>query len=168
MNWKRMNENLRLGTRSFLTVMLFSAVMLCAQLVFAKGPESTEHMNVETRIAEPTGISGVLKVNVPFAFSVGGKTLEAGDYYISPNGEKWISIKDAAAKKTVFVLTNAVSLGTKVTAPKLVFHRYGNSYFLAQAWLRYSDEGRQVFESREEAQIARDLRQQREMSEAGR
>src|SRR4051812_26618688 len=81
-----------------------------------------ETSNVELMIAESWGISGTTHVNIPFAFSVNGKTLEAGDYNISPNGEKGIAIQDRAGKTAVLALTNAVNPDSSARAPKLVFH----------------------------------------------
>jgi hypothetical protein len=100
-----------------------------------------------------------LRTNIPFSFSVGGKIFEAGDYYISRSGEKGVTIQEASTKRSVVVLTNAVSVGPNVSEPKLVFHRYGDKYFLAQTWLRQSDVGREIFESSEETKMARDYRQ---------
>jgi hypothetical protein len=38
---------------------------------------------------------------------------------------------------------------------KLVFHKYGNAYFLAAAWLPNSDHAREFFASAKETQVAR-------------
>src|SRR4051794_33088651 len=126
-----------------------------------------ETSNVELMIAESWGVSGATQVNIPFAFSVGGKTLDAGDYKISPNGEKGIAIQDGSGKTAVVALTNAVSPDTNARAPKLVFHRYGNQYFLAQTWLRTSDTGRELFVTPEETKAARELGQTDSAGAAG-
>ena len=38
---------------------------------------------------------------------------------------------------------------------KLVFHRYGNAYFLAAAWLPNCDHAREFYASANESQVAR-------------
>jgi len=126
-----------------------------------------ETSNVELMITEAWGVSGTTRVNIPFTFSVGGKTLEAGDYNISPSGDKGIAIQNAAGKSSMIALTNAVSPDTSARAPKLVFHRYGDRYFLAQTWLRTSDTGRQLFVSAEEVQAARQYGDQQVVVQAG-
>ena len=91
-------------------------------------------------------ITGTVKVTIPFAFSVAGKTFEAGTYYIGPADEgNEMAIKSASGKTALLALTNMVSIANQVVPPKLVFHKYGDQYFLTQAWLKYSDEGREFF-----------------------
>ena len=43
------------------------------------------------------------------------------------------------------------------TAPKLIFHRYGDRYFLSEARLPRMDSGRKFYVSREELEIASKL-----------
>lgn len=141
---------------------------VCALLIAGSAQVvQAETSNVELMIAESWGISGTTRVNIPFAFSVGGTTLAAGDYNISPNGEKGIAIQNGSGKTAVIALTNAVSPDTNARAPKLVFHRYGDQYFLAQTWLRTSDTGRQLFVSAEEMKAAREFGDQQVVVQAG-
>ena len=56
------------------------------------------------------------------------------------------------------VLINPVTK-VDVQAPRLAFHKYGDKYFLTQAWLRNSDSGKELFVSAKEIQMARDYRQ---------
>ena len=51
-------------------------------------------------------------------------------------------------------MVNAIrSVGAQKDA-KLVFHRYGNRYFLAEVWASQSDSGYQVRRSRLERELA--------------
>jgi hypothetical protein len=127
-----------------------------------------ESSNIELMIPESWGVTGTTQVNVPFAFSVLGKTLEPGSYSISPNGEKQIVIKAASGKTAVVALTNAISVAPNATVPKLVFHRYGDQYFLAETWLSASDAGRVLLTSREEQSAQQDSRQLSTSDKAGR
>lgn len=96
-----------------------------------------------------------IEVNVPFAFTVGGKTLESGAYQVHPG----------AARNTLFirspragaiVLTQAAASGKNLAA-SLVFHKYGDQYILREVWLGKGD-GHQVPASREERKLAQAAR----------
>jgi hypothetical protein len=72
-----------------------------------------------------------VRVNVPFDFSVNGKTLKAGTYTISRAEDSTPSmmvIQSANGQpQSVFFATALTSLQTGST---LSFHHYGDSYFL--------------------------------------
>jgi len=114
---------------------------------------------VVMQVPETTSVNGAVQVTIPFDFSVSGKTLAAGEYLIAPSGEKGISLKNVKGSEGAMVLSHPLS-NSKADGPKLVFHRYGDKYFLAQAWLRYSDTGCELFASSEEIRLARAYRQQ--------
>lgn len=143
-----------------LAVRLALSLMVLTMLTLLNEPASAGSLG--------SGPDGELHVYVPFDFSVRGKTLNAGEYYISRNGEQFVSINDASGSNIIFVLTHGATLaGGRSTTPKLVFHRYGDKYFLTQAWLSYSSVGRQLPASREEHRLARDYRQMQATLEAG-
>jgi hypothetical protein len=100
-----------------------------------------------------------LRVSVPFDFTVGTATLEAGDYVVSfmeSNG--LVLISDPDGRGRAFVVTHAVQpkLGEEVS-PQLVFNRYGNQHFLAQVWGGGPDVGRQLNKTRPERLAAATL-----------
>jgi hypothetical protein len=64
-------------------------------------------------------------------------------------------IQSADRQVAMIVLPNACTLG-KRQKTKLVFHRYGDRYFLAQVWTAGSDQGRELPKSRRETEIALD------------
>ena len=127
--------------------------------------------SAQTTLPNPgsSGLSGALRVYVPFPFAVNGKTMNAGEYYISRDGEHFVAIKDGSGKNTIFVLTHSVvTTEQQTSAPKLVFHRYGDNYFLAQAWLSYSDDGRELSASGAERKQAKEYRDTSTTIEVGR
>jgi len=52
-------------------------------------------------------------------------------------------------------MTNNGSSTRSIGPARLVFHRYGNAYFLAAAWLPNSDHAREFYASANEIQLAR-------------
>jgi len=100
-----------------------------------------------------------IRVTIPFDFSVRGKTLSSGKYEIRRIGDQ----PDALL---VYNLTNhqhAVFESEPVETSKtprrseVVFHEYGDTYFLAQIWTSGEDTGREVLPSRAEKRLERDL-----------
>jgi hypothetical protein len=77
-----------------------------------------------------------LVANIPFAFTVGDQTLPAGHYTISvlnPSSDrKTLQVRSMDGRSTAIVLTNNAS-GKLSERSKLVFDRYGDHYFFAQA-----------------------------------
>jgi hypothetical protein len=76
-----------------------------------------------------------LKADIPFDFIVGSKMLPAGQYTVSRGaalGSVAIRSKDCA--KTALVLAQAVPSAVTRATGSLVFHRYGETYFLSEIW----------------------------------
>ena len=92
--------------------------------------------------------------NVPFEFIVADKTLPAGKYRINRSIGNALKIwtSDAAAIR----LTNEIE-PSKDGRARLVFHRYGDRYFLAEVWSGSGDVGRQLLKSRQERAIEREM-----------
>lgn len=101
-----------------------------------------------------------MTANIPFDFNVGDKTLPAGDYTvrcINPASDQkalQLLARDGGAR--VLVQTNSV-IGKTSENAKLVFNRYGDRYFFAQAWLPADNTGLQAPKSGYEKRIAREL-----------
>jgi hypothetical protein len=102
--------------------------------------------------------TAVVTANIPFDFIVGNKTLPAGTYAVNSvtSDRKGLSIRSREGKSSALVLTqDAVEKSKKRTA-RMVFHRYGNQYFLAAIWSGDSS-GRQLMETAKERSLRREL-----------
>lgn len=73
---------------------------------------------------------------IPFDFNVGAKTLPAGKYTITivnpASDRKVLQIRSSDGQGAAITQTTGVT-GTASEKTKLVFHRYGDRYFFAQA-----------------------------------
>lgn len=98
-----------------------------------------------------------LSADVPFDFIVGDKVLAAGQYRVSQVGigDEALAIRSADAKNNAIRLTNATTAQERKSA-MLVFHRYGNTYFLSQVWEGGDRIGRQLLKSRQESAMQRE------------
>jgi hypothetical protein len=103
-----------------------------------------------------------LRINIPFDFSVGNKKLPAGRYSVNrvlPNGgDQLIEISNLEGKASTYRTTMPVTTVRPKDKSTLVFHRYGDQYFLFQVWPAGASTGLTWPQSRSE----RDLQQQTE------
>lgn len=112
-----------------------------------------------------------IRAKVPFDFNVGDKTLPAGEYTFSRlsgfSDNKVISVSGADAGAHVFQSTFAAHVLTPKDKSTLVFHKYGDQYFLEQIWSGGEQAGSQVPESRSERTIERQLAQTQQSNMSG-
>jgi hypothetical protein len=99
----------------------------------------------------------LVTADIPFDFIVGNKTLPAGKYTVNSatRDGQGVSIASRAGKSSAMVLTLEVAEKSNKRIPRMVFHRYGQQYFLAEVWSGNSY-GRQLMETKRE----RDRRQE--------
>lgn len=98
-----------------------------------------------------------IQADIPFDFMVGDKTFPAGTYtFTQPTITPGVlRIRSLDGHDSVLVITQSVQ--ESLTPPdetKLVFTRYGDLYFLAQAWIVGEIEGREFLKSRTESEVA--------------
>jgi len=90
--------------------------------------------------------------NIPFAFKVAHQALPPGRYTITRIGE--ITRIFDSRNHSEFVYTFKVDGRAAEGLGKLVFHRYGNVYFLSEVWLADDASGRKVFPTLAEKEFA--------------
>ena len=97
--------------------------------------------------------------DIPFEFSVGYKTLPAGAYSVkilAAAGDA-LMIQSADGQTSALRLSQPTEEIKANTHARLVFHRYGERYFLAEVWTGAGRVGRQLLQSQEERAIEREL-----------
>ena len=94
-------------------------------------------------------------VDVPFAFQDGSRTFPAGSYRIRATGENMIVLQSKDSDQVKLLMTVEERSLAASDAGKLVFHKYGDQYFLSDIWLADSTVGRQVLTSRAEKNLRR-------------
>lgn len=77
--------------------------------------------------------AGAVKGTIPFSFSVNDATLPPGGYLITSNqpGPGVVVIRGATR---VLIAMTTPRGRSEDFQPRLVFHRYGEDYFLRQVW----------------------------------
>jgi len=84
--------------------------------------------------AEPPGLA--VTATIPFEFRVGSSTMPAGQYSIQhayPRGA--VLFRQLRGDAIAGVLSNSTGKEIEGSRGKLVFRRYGDSYFLRQVWI---------------------------------
>ena len=94
--------------------------------------------------------------DVPFEFSVGYKALPAGTYSVQSivSAGDGLLIQSTDGKTSALRLSEATRRIKEKPQARLVFHRYGERYFLAEVWNGVDNTGRQLTKSQEERAIA--------------
>lgn len=101
-----------------------------------------------------------LVVNIPFEFTVKGKTLPAGEYIVSRGStidKTGLIMQRRNGGANAVVLTMSIQSRENQKESRLVFNRYGDHYFLSQVWTSGDQQGRELFKSRQERSLETEL-----------
>jgi hypothetical protein len=93
----------------------------------------------------------ILRANVPFAFNIGDKQLPAGTYVVREM-DRGTLIQSKDGVNSVLGIYNYAE-PSKDNATKLVFHRVGDHYFLAEICTSARGQGLSVPQSRLEKEF---------------
>ena len=135
----------------------FTMLMLVVVLALATAVVSANAQSANKVVAD-----------IPFEFSVGYKTMAAGEYIVQPVATAGDALMIRSADNKTSALRPSESTGQmkNKTQARLVFHRYGERYFLAEVWNGADTSGRQLLKSQEERAIASQLAGIASMSDA--
>jgi hypothetical protein len=99
-----------------------------------------------------------VKADIPFDFVVDKQTMPKGQYNVETIGSAGSSVllitsADGTAKKLETVHSCRSVLNPE--GSKLVFHRYGQDYFLSEVWSAAADSGYEFRQGRLEKELAK-------------
>ena len=124
---------------------IFAAVVLiCLFAVSSAKAQSTNRL--------------VLHADIPFEFTVGKVTLPAGEYTVRnvSDSSDILQLRSADGQAGVLVQMNSI-YGKADQSAKLIFSRYGNHHFFAQAWMPATRTGLEASKSGAQRAIEREL-----------
>jgi len=96
-----------------------------------------------------------LIANVPFSFSVQQEQFQAGQYVVEPMQHGYLKLRGSDNRSVILHVSPNYSHENSGPKGKLVFRRYGQDYFLYQAWIPSADFGVNFDQSNLETQVAR-------------
>ena len=98
-----------------------------------------------------------IEATIPFDFTAGDTNLQAGEYSVKFISHNALLLRSADGKKSAIVVAPRAVSGGKDKPERMVFHRYGGRYFLAQVWMLRTDSGRELYPSNTELRLAKAL-----------
>jgi hypothetical protein len=107
-------------------------------------------------VASAQGLSNRMRAKVPFDFTVGEHQLPAGDYEMQTVASGVVKLYNPETHDVM--IFNAIRLGNPIrdsAKGKLVFHKYGDDYFLSEMWWTGTTDGLQPIQSKRERELAR-------------
>lgn len=131
--------------RDMLKGLIMSVLVVGVMMVASVAPANAQNNSVSA--------------NVPFEFTIGGKSLPAGEYMVrafTQNGNT-LAVSNKSSSKSAIRLSIPIQAASESKNTKLVFHRYGPRYFLAEVWVAGEKTGRQLLKSKEESTIESQL-----------
>jgi hypothetical protein len=96
-----------------------------------------------------------LTANIPFDFRSGSEIMPAGRYDIQTVSNHVLLIRGADQRRAQFMSAYSAETLKPSDQGKLVFHRYGNRYFLYQIWSPGQSTGFQLPKSHSEKETIR-------------
>ena len=103
----------------------YSVITLVACIVFVTLAAMSGHAQV------------LIKADVPFDFSAGYGVLPAGEYSIAPTAwgvGRQSLLLSSGIRGLEIMIPKTIESRMDVSGAKLIFHRYGSEYFLAEMW----------------------------------
>ena len=112
-------------------------------------------LTTATLFAQTTPSQQLMKVNVPFRFAVEGHSLPAGEYFVlTVTPERSIRVASVDGKHSAIVNTLPNYAKEPSTNSRLVFHKYGDEYFLYQVWTVGQNVARNPLSSKRAMEVA--------------
>ena len=93
---------------------------------------------------------------IPFSFTVGEKTLPAGEYTVEPytTQKVWL-VRSRDGLSSVLFNTNGIRAFETQDNGKLVFRQYGGQHFLSQIWTAGENAGRELVVRRPKGELSK-------------
>jgi hypothetical protein len=96
--------------------------------------------------------AGPSTVTIPFAFQAEQREMPAGVYQISKASDNLVLLRGPNEVAT-FVLVHAAIAQKTSSQGSVVFHRYGQTYFLGEFWTASTKTGAECFKSQAEKEM---------------
>ena len=88
-----------------------------------------------------------MKVNVPFEFNVGNRTVPAGEYRLVQSLQHFLELRDARGHLIATAFTRGIESSSAPATSQLRFIVTGSQHVLDEVWLQGNQLGEQLYES---------------------
>jgi hypothetical protein len=110
-----------------------------------------------TQTAAAQSSSTVAQANIPFAFQAGNEQMPAGQYRVVRESTSLVLLSGPSHAEDFIVMHAAISLKAPSNG-KIVFHRYGDKYYLSQIWTAGETTGLEATKCRAEKESMKQTR----------
>jgi hypothetical protein len=104
-----------------------------------------------------------LTVDIPFDFTVSGQKLPAGKYLVGraheASGDSVLQVRSTDGHSTANRFSIPVATLRTKNRAELIFHRYGDQYFLSEVWPAGGGTGRAFLKTHAERDLQRSVRE---------
>jgi len=97
----------------------------------------------------------VIKVNIPFEFSVGDKTFSAGRYSLTEPIQHFVELRDDRGRTVASFFTSGIDSSTVPTTSKLRFDSSNGTPALVEIWAQQDSLGQRLILSRAQLNVAK-------------
>ena len=98
-----------------------------------------------------------VQANIPFDFTAAESSLRAGVYAVEMISDNAVLVRSIDGKKSVLLMARQADPVATRKPARIIFNRYGDRYFLSQAWVSGGDVGRELHPSGAERRLEREL-----------
>lgn len=107
-------------------------------------------------MAAPAQSTPILKANIPFEFSFGGRTFPAGSYSVVRPLQHALELRDSEGHPVARVFTSGIVSLAPVTDTKLRFEYSGGRHVLTEVWQQEESSGERLYPVKERVNFAKD------------
>ena len=97
----------------------------------------------------------VIKVNIPFEFSIGEWAFPPGDYSLVQPLQHLLALRDARGHTIASALTSGIESSEAPAISKLRFNSIGGQYVLSEVWQQDSQLGQKLFATKNRSTFAK-------------
>jgi hypothetical protein len=90
-------------------------------------------------------VSHVIKVNIPFTFTVGDKDFPAGEYSLAQPLQHFLVLRNARGNVIAHAFTQSVESLTPADATKVKFYAANGQHTLAEVWQQQNISGERLY-----------------------
>src|SRR5262249_6895250 len=113
-------------------------------------------LSIIAALASTASFAETIRAEVPFDFVVANKKMPAGGYEFQEAGSGIVFVKSFDWKKSAVIMARPVNVlkqRVEFGEGKVVFHAYGDRYFLSEIWAGGKEIGERVPTSRQEREL---------------
>jgi hypothetical protein len=89
--------------------------------------------------------TAVIKVNIPFEFSLGDRTFQPGDYSLVQPMQHFLVLRDARGQTIASTFTSEIDASSAPALSKLKFYSVGGRHELIEVWQQNVSTGHHIY-----------------------